>query len=239
MMVCFALKLAPKFWTYGWYSLLVFPIFNGQKQNTMNGMGLPLSNSHPQRSRPWSAHNLNSWDIAFLVFVDAAERRTCFVVLFGCSLFPDGGGRVGKLMYAGWMRIFPNLTLRAFWQDCPNPKLPAVLPFENVKKIDIQTAKLGFPTVASIEIDVTWQLFFGYKWICVIHTLWLKRVILTTSSSCTSFDIHSTSYIFLKFQPHQISGHLNWLWRMATTLAPLEQRVVSIVKAWRQSNQHN
>ena len=144
----------------------------------MNGMGLPLSNSHPQRSRPWSAHNLNSWDIAFLVFVDAAQRRTCFVVLFGCSLFPDGGGRVGKVIYAGWMRIFPNLKLRAFWQDCPNPKQPAVLSFENVKKIDIQTAKLGFPTAASIESDVTWQLFFGYKWICASHTRWLKRVIL-------------------------------------------------------------
>ena len=91
-------------------------------------------------------------------------------------------GRVGKMIYSGWMRIFPSLKLRAYWQDCPNPKLPAVLSFENVKKIDIQTAKLGFPTVASIEIDVTWQLFFWiymlYIWICVIHTLWLKRVIL-------------------------------------------------------------
>ena len=32
-------------------------------------------------------------------------------------------GRVGKMIYSGWMRIFPNLKLRAFWQDCPNPKL--------------------------------------------------------------------------------------------------------------------
>ena len=79
------------------------------------------------------------------------------------------------MIYAGWMRIFPNLKLRAFWQDCPNPKQPAVLSFENVKKIDIQTAKLGFPTVASIESDVTWQLFFGYKWICVSHTRLVEK----------------------------------------------------------------
>lgn len=122
----------------------------------------------PIISTPETSHFLFSW-----------TQHRGGRVLFGCSLFPDGGGRVGKMIYSGWMRIFPNLKLRAFWQDCPNPKLPAVLSFENVKKIDIQTAKLGFPTVASIESDVTWQLFLGYKYEFVpAIPRWLKRVIL-------------------------------------------------------------
>ena len=155
----------------------------------------------PIISTPETQHFLFSW-----------TQHTGVRVLFGRSLFPDGGGRVGKMIYSGWMIIFPNLKLRAFWQDCPNPKQPAALSFETLRNWH-PNCRAGLPNSC---FHRKWRDLAAIFWIHMnlCQTRWLKRVILTTSSSCISFDIRTFYIMHLseiaKRNSYSSTAHLWW-----------------------------
>lgn len=110
----------------------------------------------PIISTPETSHFLFSW-----------TQHRGGRVLFGCSLFPDGGGRVGKMIYAGWMEHFDRIApILSYLPSCHLKTLRNWHP----------NCKAGLPNSCFHRKWRDLAAIFGIQiWICASHTTLVEK----------------------------------------------------------------